>query len=99
MKSYRALVVEDEERFRPSIEDVLYSLGHEYEWATNQADAQERQVGRDPVEAAERAAEGGGGADDDADGRRDAAAGADGRDLGGVAGCDGVVHVVLLLGL
>lgn len=42
MKSYRALVVEDDERVMPSVEDVLFSLGHEHEWVTNQADAQER---------------------------------------------------------
>lgn len=42
MKSYRALVVEDDERVMPSVEDALFSLGHEHDWVTNQADAQER---------------------------------------------------------
>lgn len=42
MPSPRALIVEDDERVVPSIEDVLFSLGHEHEWVTNQADAQER---------------------------------------------------------
>ena len=42
MKSYRALVVEDDERVIPSVEDALFSLGHEHDWVSNQADAQDR---------------------------------------------------------
>lgn len=36
----KALVVEDDDRIVPSIEDALFSLGHELDWVTNQADAQ-----------------------------------------------------------
>jgi len=42
MSKLRALVVEDDARVLPSVEEVLFSLGHEHEWVTNQADAQER---------------------------------------------------------
>ncbi|MDX2198587.1 MAG: response regulator [Phycisphaerae bacterium] len=42
MKKRMALVVEDDERVLPSIEDALISLGHEHEVVTNQADAQQR---------------------------------------------------------
>jgi CheY-like chemotaxis protein len=37
----RALVVEDDERIIDSIEDALFSIGHEHVWVTNQFDAQE----------------------------------------------------------
>ena len=46
MKSCRVLVVEDDERVMPSVEDALFSLGHEHDWVTNQADAQERFGGK-----------------------------------------------------
>jgi two-component system, NtrC family, nitrogen regulation response regulator NtrX len=39
MEKYRVLIVEDDERIVSQIEDVLASLGHEHEWAANQADA------------------------------------------------------------
>lgn len=38
----RALVVEDDERIMDMVEDTLYSLGHEHDWATNQHDARVR---------------------------------------------------------
>ncbi len=38
----KALVVEDDERIIDSIEDALFSIGHEHDWATNQHDAQLR---------------------------------------------------------
>jgi CheY-like chemotaxis protein len=41
-RAMRALVVEDDERVTSYVEDVLFSLGHEHESVTNQADAQER---------------------------------------------------------
>ena len=37
----KALVVEDDERVIDSIEDELFSIGHEHEWVTNQHDAQQ----------------------------------------------------------
>ncbi|MAD80518.1 MAG: hypothetical protein CMJ50_06705 [Planctomycetaceae bacterium] len=37
----RALIVEDDERIIDSIEDALFSIGHEHIWVTNQFDAQE----------------------------------------------------------
>jgi len=37
----RALIVEDDERIIDSIEDTLFSIGHEHIWVTNQFDAQE----------------------------------------------------------
>lgn len=40
MKPRRALVVEDDDRIVPSIEDALFSLGHKVDHVTNQADAQ-----------------------------------------------------------
>jgi len=40
MRKRKALVVEDDERIVPSIEDTLFSLGHKHEWVTNQEDAQ-----------------------------------------------------------
>ena len=46
MEKLRALVVEDDERVMPSIEDALFSLGHTHDWVTNQADAQTRLEGR-----------------------------------------------------
>ncbi|HOX08900.1 MAG TPA: DNA-binding response regulator, partial [Planctomycetota bacterium] len=36
----RALVVEDDDRAMPSVEDTLYSLGHEHRWAQSQEEAQ-----------------------------------------------------------
>lgn len=36
----RALVVEDDDRTMPRIEDELVSLGHEFDWAQSQEDAQ-----------------------------------------------------------
>jgi len=38
----KALVVEDDERIIESIEDALFSIGHEHDWVTNQHDAQLR---------------------------------------------------------
>jgi CheY-like chemotaxis protein len=38
----RALVVEDDDRIIGSIEDSLFSIGHEHDWVTNQHDAQEK---------------------------------------------------------
>ena len=35
----KALVVEDDHRIIESIEDTLFSIGHEHDWATNQQDA------------------------------------------------------------
>jgi DNA-binding response OmpR family regulator/biotin operon repressor len=37
----KALVVEDDDRIIDSIEDALFSIGHDHEWATNQHDAQQ----------------------------------------------------------
>jgi CheY-like chemotaxis protein/biotin operon repressor len=37
----KALVVEDDDRIIDSIEDVLFSIGHDHDWATNQHDAQQ----------------------------------------------------------
>jgi len=37
----RALVVEDDDRIVDSIEDALFSIGHDHEWVTNQHDAQQ----------------------------------------------------------
>ncbi len=37
----RALIVEDDENIIESIEDALFSIGHEHVWVTNQLDAQE----------------------------------------------------------
>lgn len=37
----KALVVEDDERVIDSIEDELFSIGHDHEWVTNQHDAQQ----------------------------------------------------------
>ena len=37
----RALIVEDDERIIDSVEDALFSIGHEHIWVTNQSDAQE----------------------------------------------------------
>ena len=37
--SVKALVVEDDHRMFEEVEDLLYSLGHEYIWATNLHDA------------------------------------------------------------
>ena len=37
----KALIVEDDDRIIDSIEDTLFSIGHEHDWATNQHDAQE----------------------------------------------------------
>lgn len=36
----RALVVEDDDRIIPLIAAILSSVGHDYEWVTNQADAE-----------------------------------------------------------
>ncbi len=38
----RALIVEDDDRIIGSIEDSLFSIGHEHDWVTNQHDAQEK---------------------------------------------------------
>lgn len=38
----KALVVEDDDRIIESIEDTLFSIGHEHDWATNQHDARLR---------------------------------------------------------
>lgn len=43
----KALIVEDDDRIIDSIEDTLFSMGHEHDWATNQHDAQEYLKGRD----------------------------------------------------
>lgn len=37
----KALIVEDDDRIIGSIEDTLFSIGHEHDWATNQHDAQQ----------------------------------------------------------
>jgi len=37
----KALIVEDDDRIIETIGDVLFSLGHEYDWATNQHDARQ----------------------------------------------------------
>jgi CheY-like chemotaxis protein len=37
----KALIVEDDDRIIESIEDTLFSMGHEHDWATNQHDAQQ----------------------------------------------------------
>ena len=37
----KALIVEDDDRIIDSIEDTLFSMGHEHDRATNQYDAQE----------------------------------------------------------
>jgi CheY-like chemotaxis protein len=38
----KALVVEDDDRIIESIEDTLFSIGHDHDWATNQHDAQQK---------------------------------------------------------
>lgn len=38
--SLKALIVEDDARVIESIEDALFSMGHEHDWVTNQHDAQ-----------------------------------------------------------
>ncbi len=38
----KALIVEDDDRIIGSIEDTLYSIGHEHDWVTNQHDAREK---------------------------------------------------------
>jgi CheY-like chemotaxis protein len=43
----KALIVEDDDRIIGSIEDTLFSIGHEHDWATNQHDAQEYLKGGD----------------------------------------------------
>ena len=37
----KALIVEDDARIIESIEDALFSIGHDHDWATNQHDAQQ----------------------------------------------------------
>ena len=37
----RALIVEDDPSVMPSVEDVLFSMGHGHSWVTNQHDAQQ----------------------------------------------------------
>ncbi len=38
----KALIVEDDDRIIVSLEDTLFSIGHEHDWVTNQYDAQRR---------------------------------------------------------
>ena len=42
MKTHHALVVEDDDRIIDQIEDTLFSLGHQYERAASQAEAQQK---------------------------------------------------------
>lgn len=42
MKTHHALVVEDDDRIIDQIEDTLFSLGHKYERAASQAEAQQK---------------------------------------------------------
>jgi CheY-like chemotaxis protein len=42
MKTHHALVVEDDDRIIEQIEDTLFSLGHKYERAASQAEAQQK---------------------------------------------------------
>ena len=41
MVKLKALIVEDDDRIMGPIEDTLFSIGHEHDWATNQHDAQQ----------------------------------------------------------
>lgn len=43
----RALVIEDDDRLMASIEDVLFSMGHDHDWVTNQHDARIKLAERD----------------------------------------------------
>ncbi len=45
MKKHKALVVEDDPLVIDTLDAILFSIGHKYDWVTNQQDAQEKLKG------------------------------------------------------